>query len=385
MGYDCTLHVIDENRIRERFADRLINPKLSGDPFDNRADARELWQIVRKLLKNGPVKDAASAVAQLAILFSAAELPYHTERGFCLSLWPDFPPAKANPLPRRLIGDPAALFSRVVDQFPKLKGHFPVEIESNFSTGLYVPREKVPELLKWARKCDATYDTEFSTLFRGLILVLEHAVERNLGYWEATDLPLEMRTIRPVVSASGVDEWAFPHDGYAESLGLFGDSLFVTNGLGDDCSTTVIDVSKWPPTCETIPEYSLTVARSAKGKWLTVSADRKNKYLYLARVRDKNLSAKPQIILPEKQQSPNGLSTGGFVGERVVAFARYDKKFSPPLVPLIERAGKLVNSSGVKALTSKDVNRFDNVDNKGCVVTLNNGTDVIIWNGTGYT
>jgi hypothetical protein len=96
MGYDCTLHVIDETLIRDRFAARLLGSLQEGSPFDERSDAKELWRKVRAALggerdENGrpqTAEDAASLVCQLAIAYCAAELPYHYERGFCLSLWP---------------------------------------------------------------------------------------------------------------------------------------------------------------------------------------------------------------------------------------------------------------------------------------------------------
>src|SRR5262245_5015851 len=94
MGYDCTLHVVDEGMIRERFVPRLLGHSSDRSPFDEDPDAAELWTKVRDALtrlQRGAESPAVVArfICQLAIAYCAAELPYHHERGFCLSLWPD--------------------------------------------------------------------------------------------------------------------------------------------------------------------------------------------------------------------------------------------------------------------------------------------------------
>lgn len=385
MGYDCTMHVIDEDRIRERFVARLLRPKVGKDAFDQRPDAKELWATVCKLLKSGSAHEAAHAIGQLAVLFCAAELPYHSERGFCLSLWPNFPAAKNAPIPDGCVGNPEELFEALIAKHPQLSGHFPREIESNFSTGHYVPREQVPALLKWARKQDAECELKFDGMFRGLILVLEQAMERKLGYWEGTDLPLDLQTIRPEALTKGVEQWMFPEEGFAHARGLIDQTVFISHGPGEDCWTMAVDISTWPPRYETAPEFTLAVARSAQGKLLTVSADRIDNVRYLARVREGSLSAVPRIVPLAKPGSPNGLTTGGFVGENVVGFAWYDKKRRLPLVPMIEQNGKLVDTRGVDPITKKEEDWSRDVDNEGCTVRLASGVELILWHGAGYT
>src|SRR4051812_37707363 len=94
MGFDCTLHVVDEDAIRDRFVPCLLNQSVEDCPFESRDDAEELWAQLRESiaqLEQGAESPCRTAnlISQLAITYAAAELPYHYERGFCLSIWDD--------------------------------------------------------------------------------------------------------------------------------------------------------------------------------------------------------------------------------------------------------------------------------------------------------
>ncbi len=42
MGFDCTLHVIDEDLIRNEFVLRLLRKMNCTSPFDSRQDSKEI-------------------------------------------------------------------------------------------------------------------------------------------------------------------------------------------------------------------------------------------------------------------------------------------------------------------------------------------------------
>jgi len=195
MGFDCTLHVVDEVLIRNEFVPRLLGRKGCISPFDSRPDSIEIWERVRDALNkkifNGEIcssKTAAKLVSQFAVVYCASILPYHYERGFCISLR-DYYFTEAL---KKCRGNTEELFDELLTVYPELKHEFPQEqeIEENYCTGIYIPAHDVPKFLKLAK-----IDYE---LYRGLWLILKYAEQNGLAYWEATDLPLEM--IRPVFS-----------------------------------------------------------------------------------------------------------------------------------------------------------------------------------------
>ena len=155
MGFDCTLHIVDEGIIANRFVPRLLGRSDRSAPFDQRSDAEELWKIARTALAGQPLKNekeapsperTANLICMLAMAYCAAELPYHYERGLCLSLWPH------GEVPRKFVGDPESLFGELVAKYPELKDRFHTEIESNYSSGIFVPAYAVPALLKWVER-----------------------------------------------------------------------------------------------------------------------------------------------------------------------------------------------------------------------------------------
>ena len=115
MGYDCTLHLVDEELLRTQFIprllrdappaslwDRLLHRRRRFPPttFDRRRqDAPHLWKRARRALRMTSPESAARCVAELALLFNSCELPFEPSRNVALSLWgglhedlPDFIP-----------------------------------------------------------------------------------------------------------------------------------------------------------------------------------------------------------------------------------------------------------------------------------------------------
>ena len=69
MGYDCTLHVVDDRIIREKFVPRLLGTSNDRCAFDERDDADEIWSQVKSALGNSAeAKTAGSYVCQLGAL-----------------------------------------------------------------------------------------------------------------------------------------------------------------------------------------------------------------------------------------------------------------------------------------------------------------------------
>ena len=359
MGYDCTLHVVDERLVREQFVPRLLSRDQRPSAFDERKDAEQLWTQVRQALSGEAVDEdgrrltptaAAGLVCQLAVAYCAAELPYHYERGFCLSLWPDQPDRLDAKVPGKFIGNPESLFGEVLQAHPALKGKFPQEILSNYCTGLYVPAERVAELLAWAERRVKRYPKPDRRLFRGLLLVLKEAAERKVGYWEGTEIPVPMRTLRPAGAGTRPElvDVKFPR--YADDFRYrHGDLLVFSSPVYSkgDPGTVFVDLSRWPPTMQVLPEQSVSLERSRGGQWVMVSRGPEDEHRLLVRLRaDDPLSRTPRLLVPEGDESLGYASWAGFLGERVVACRVFRWKTGPRRVPMLQHGDVLRDAEG---------------------------------------
>jgi hypothetical protein len=388
MGYDCTLHVIDEALIREHFVPRLLGQSEERRVFDEREDADTLWARVREALaREGEygksAASTASLISQLAVAYCASELPNHYERGLCLSLWPDQPDGLHGKVPKKLVGDPAALFEAVIAARPDLKGRFPKEITGNWSTGLYIPAENVPELLAFVEKKVKRYPKPDRRLFRGLILILRYAAERGLGYWEGTDLPVKGGEMRPPECERRVDveECKGPEGLYMECKGEAGSLLALSSVVGwpEKCRTGVADLNAWPPTFAFVEERTICAAQSRRGRWVSVSVTLDQPKPNRARTADSPTGARTALLPDDEREY--GVDWAEFVGERVVA-TLLPQGIPPlyashvPAVLLLEEAGKLVPIEGLPPAQG-DERSYG-------AAHLNDGTDVFLWAGDGY-
>ncbi|MEX2168789.1 MAG: hypothetical protein WD851_05740 [Pirellulales bacterium] len=397
MGYDCTLHVVDEDVIRTKFVPRLLDESNEFAPFDTRDDANELWATVRESLaqiesgSEAPHR-AAVTISQLAVAFSAAELPYHYERGFCLSMWDSHQEEAVTALfPKKHRGNPETLFAALISRHPALKGEFPTDIESNFCTGVYIPANKVPQALKWVTRKVNSFAKPDRRLFRGLLLVLKEAARQGKAYWEGTDLPVPMATMHPPESERipGLEDWKNPDDVYMDFLVQDGPTLVFAHGIGfpRDCRTVHIDLSHWPPKTTVVwNEYAVSAARSLSGRWVTASMTKDQEYMYRARVRT-SVEEEPTLLLPPEERE-NGLSWASFIGDRVIAVLRammeypnasrgdYSVERLIPSYPLLEEDGRLVPIAEL----SPSPERFPNIGS----ITLRDGSNVFIWDYVGY-
>ena len=86
MGFDCTLHVVDEVSLK-RFVDRFLGRTSAKAPFDDACpNAEELIAKTKELLAGPDLEAAGRTLGELAILYVSAETPHATSRGFSLSL-----------------------------------------------------------------------------------------------------------------------------------------------------------------------------------------------------------------------------------------------------------------------------------------------------------
>ena len=392
MGYDCTLHVLDEDAIRDRFVPRLLNESADDSAFDQRDDADELWVAVRDSLAKLEQGDetphaATNLISQVAIAYVAAELPYHYERGFCLSMWDELETASMlATFPKKYRANPEKMFAGLIDRYPVLKGKFPTDIESNYCPGVFISADKVPGALKWVERKVKSFAKPDQRLFRGLLLVLCEAVRLGKAYWEGTDLPVPMATIHPPESerAPGLEEWVNPDDIYMEFLYQDGPTMVFAHGIGfpQDCRTVHVDIREWPPRIATTwNEYAISACKSASGRWVTASMTSDQEYMYRARVRD-SIDSEPSVLIPLEERK-NGLKWAAFLQEQVVAVLGSQVEYGDnseerllPAYPLIETAGHLEAVDGLQESPEK----FPNVD----TVQLRDRSTVFVWNFVGY-
>jgi hypothetical protein len=133
MGYDCTLHLVDEQAIREEFVPRLLGHSREKTALDRvLANAVELWNTVRESLDSDDPESAAALVCQLAIMFSACSLPHQYERGFALCLWQDQEKDIAVEYPVKFSFSPEPLFEEVAKIHPSLRR---LQIRRSYTNG----------------------------------------------------------------------------------------------------------------------------------------------------------------------------------------------------------------------------------------------------------
>ncbi|WP_067548613.1 hypothetical protein [Nocardia crassostreae] len=283
MGYDCTLHLVDEAAIREEFVPRLLGLSEEPTALDRvHPGAAEVWEQVRALLDGEDPAAAAAAVCVAAVMFSACSLPYRYERGqaFSLSIGQ---PGRVFPdeFPLRAAYEPDDLFTELVAAHPQLHGRFPYAFSGNYATGVYIPADHVAEVLTWVEEQIAPLPKGEQRGYRGLLAVLRAAVDRKLAYWEATDLAVPAAGEFP-----GDPElmWAryLGNDGTPAAAVETAASSPMASILDDihdghlmchhDSSTPGVelwDLAAWPPRCALRRnEFWVVAARSPEGGWL---------------------------------------------------------------------------------------------------------------------
>ncbi|QEH38275.1 hypothetical protein OJF2_68730 [Aquisphaera giovannonii] len=405
MGYDCTLHLVDEAAIRDEFVPRLLGRSRKRTALDRvMPDAAELWAKAREALAGDDPREAASLVCQLAVMFSACSLPHQYERGFALSLWDRQEDEVAVEFPAELASSPEPLFAEVVAQHPELHGRFPTWFSGNFSTGVYVPADRVKEVLAWVEGRVAAFTKGRQRDFRGLLGILRAAAAKGLAYWEATDLAIPMAGQFPGDPALMIAAYLGNEPGAAsrevEMAPLGGhvatlwtqiiDERLVSTDY-DPLGTNVWDLGTWPPRQEhRVGDFAASLARSREGRWLLLSAvDPKARPRVFRPRLYADLAGKPEPLPPVVLDGAEREASGcGFAGETPVVFLskRWDCKAGDPLAPPVWLEGEAWKSiPGLPAAAARPSSLRGSVQEPVIgTVPLADGGDVIIWDGDGY-
>jgi hypothetical protein len=400
MGYDCTLHAVDEKQISQAIAELLEEDRAKKEPADE-DEKQELWDQVVTSLAEEPVSESASLVCQMALVLASKTQPYHYERGFALCLWPEQTRAVKARLPEELTDSPEILFGRLLEKYPQLHGQFPRKFSGNWSTGTFISAKKAPEALGWITNKVAEFAEGDRRLFRGLLLVLEHCARHKLAYWEGTDLPVPMAEVAPEGAerrrASRAFKW--PDTGYLP-LASRGNLFVCEYHLGPDkCARTALaDFSVWPPSIAWLPEFATCASFSPAGKLVTVASE-PDKYFYTVRLRS---NATPEADVQElavpnpETVGENGYDWCGFLGEQVVSLLKFQKGKTPSRYPLFQQGILLLEDKTFRpakdrhkghSLLSSLLRRrhvWDDESVRAGMAKLGCGGEVFIWDEKGY-
>lgn len=367
MGYDCTLHVIDEAALT-RFAAELTGKSAP------KGDAG-YFKKVRAFL-DAKDADAALAVTELALLRASATGPHLTTRGVALSLWDT---KVLGPAPWKLFGSlERGPLSGLLGKWPALKGRVPTMFESNYCTGVFVSAAEVPALL-------AELERRFSSRPKGttrewapVLKLLRIAARHRHAYWEGTDLAVrqghrewldeEKPRAKAKLRAQRVPFGLFPR-----LLAADGETAVVSN-LDTYC-TWVVDLRAWPPKVTTYRGlFSADAAISRGGRIaLRASTDSKERprrfHLHVA----ESASKKPRAsgALEEAQHVR-------FLGETPMAFSR-----QPGEGPWLLAGSKLTKARGLpRSVGYRNAIRLQEVAfDTG---TFGDGTPLLVWDGSVY-
>jgi hypothetical protein len=387
MGFDCTLHLVDEELMRREFIPRLLrdgppptlrdrlfhrSPRFEPTTFDRkRGDAQRLWKRARRALRMTSPETAARCIAELALLFNSCELPFEPSRNVALSLWSGLHEDLPDHVPHELLGSPDDLFGDLIDAFPALRGCFPDYFDGNGSLGVYVSAVKVPALAKWVDEQIGQLDKGERAGLLAVARVLKVAALEGYGYWEAAEIDVVwtdsdlLRRKRASVQVFRKHIVPFPT---SFATGHSGTRLVLSDDAGR--RTALFDLESWPPReLARIERYTLAAAQSADGRWALLTSRERGRYD--ARVLSSSLDPASTVLL-------GGGETGreiGWLGDRVFVLPGIDG-----MTPLIER-NKTLEAPQELPVPLPCTRHFGAA--RGAV-RLRDGTDILIHDGDGY-
>lgn len=389
MGYDCTLHVVDEEQIGKAFVKALLKGSRPKNGTTADVDiAGKHWDATLQSLAEDPPKRAASTVCQLALVFSSKAQPYHYERGFALSLWADQPDGLHAKFPKSLTESPEMLFKQLLKQHPKLRGNFPTAFDGNGSTGTFISSKKVSKALKWVEGQVKKYDESDRELFRGLLLVLRHCAEHELAYWEGTDMPVPMATMQ----AAGAEarrvgrSFKWPDYGY-EPLTQSGDIFVCAYRLGPnkEARTAIADFSAWPPALTWLEEYAVCASVSKTGKLVTVAAKPGEcDYTVRLRKRARPDSEVQELSCERKLLGENGYDWASFLEEQVVGVIKFKKDKTPKRYPQFQEGVTLRDDKTFAAAADNHDDHFGDEPLRVGIAQTGDGSQVLVWRDGGF-
>ena len=363
MGFDCTLHLVDERAIRDELVPRILG-RGRTHPFEKRkVHAAALASLTKGLATDEPA-DVARALTALAIQFSAASLPHLAARGVAISLW--------KRAPRALGASPEALFEDVIRIRTQLSGRFPVRFDENWMTGVYIPAARVAAARGSLNKSLDALPKGDRSWFEPIERVLAAAEAHGLAYWEATDLDVvsAKSTLLAAPAPTGVrGRWKVPRQGVSHIVGRVDDVLCAR--LGDD-SLLTIDLGRVPPAIERLAiDYPTFVDRIGTD-WLTVERrkdDRPFRFRLFRHARSLDRAAKDAA----PDYPGRALVDVGRAGEHI--FGREDAV--PPI--LLRHVGSTFTPvAGIAPAKGRKDEYVIGWARTG------DGADVLVWDGNGY-
>ena len=337
MGWDCTLHLVDPERIRTVLVPRMLD----------RADARAALE--------GDPAEAAALLCRLAVVLSSAELPHRRLRGVALSLW-DRVEGAGDP-PYVLGDDPESMFADVVAHRSELHGHFPTAFTGNDQTGFYVRPERVGEVRAWLRRQLDLLPAASRAIVEPIDRVLEVAEQRGLGYWEATDLQV----------AQHHAEW-LQHTPDLGTISLPAVPRFVTVQadvvwLSTDHRSMAVDPSTG--TVDTVDLWVLATAQDADGRRVGVVRTGDKRWVVMA------MDDRREIPLPEPDWAPANLV---HFGSEVFCWPAGQPEF--PLLRLVAGGWEGVDDLPLGRRPPADASPFRQWSTAGA--------GVLVWSGDVY-
>ena len=324
-----------------------------------------------------------------------ARCPITTSAASAFSLWPEedvgteFPPG--------FVHSPEPLFAEVVRAYPRLKGKFPEWFTGNYSTGVYIPAEKVSTVRQWLEGVLAELSKGDRRMYRGLLAMLRAAEEKQLAFWEATDLAIpitgevpgdpELMTADYLRNTPGsmapAEKTKLPVR--SNRVGGHGD-IHILSHAGPD-TTVIVDVDSWPPQFMCVPRNSPGSAdHDRENRWLFVS--RAGPENYKAPVRGRlltDLRSEPDLVVHAEDNGAEVKVNDGFLiagrmvlipdasvyepGTKLSAWIQDGARMRPvPAWLRLRSSGAIPETPGSSAGGGR----------------LAGGTEVLVWDGDGY-
>jgi hypothetical protein len=255
VGWDCTLHVVD-NASLARFSARFLRGMHRRAAFDREYDADALIGNVKQLIATDP-ETGARALGELALLYVSTETPHAYCRGFALALWDDAVMKAA--LPKKWLGTVEIYLADIIAAYPKLAGRVPRGFDQRYCVGPVVSPRDVPGLLAFVDKVVEAMPPQGRVRYRPLGEVLRVAAARGLGYWEGTDIDVvqtheswlaAVRRPRVVTAPSPLTS------SHARPLAITGDRMLV----GEHFVFHELDTASFPAAVITHDDMQVTAA-----------------------------------------------------------------------------------------------------------------------------
>lgn len=385
MGWDCTLHVVDDTSLA-RFAARFLHGLHRDTAFDQQYDAADMIAKVKRLIASD-VDTGARALGELALLYASTQTPHVFCRDFSLSLWND--EAMNAALPSAWLGSVETLLPDIVAAYPSIAGRVPKAFDQNFCVGPYVAARHVPALLAHVEEVLGAMAPADRARYQALCDVLRVAASRGLAYWEGTDidvaqanedwlLPTRSRSLRIVPSplTSPLAKLL----AISETQALVGEHFVLHD----------IDISSFPPKVTTHADMQVTAAAFTPWdtQFVRMATDRTQrpfKFSYYELPDRTPLTIEPPFTVGLVRSSvdsllllPQAAAREGNSACPVVM--RHDHSLE--LLPLPEPVEAQRSADPREPLSAPEPNEVQRV---GCdAMTFGDGTSLIVWDGKGY-